>query len=62
MLQEEYTMTENFAGSWEKFEHSGRVSDYLEYKGINYKSCSGIKGELFEDNGKGTGNSLPGCK
>lgn len=55
-------MTENFEGSWEKFEHSGRVSDYLEYKGINYKSCSGIKGELFEDNGKGTGNSLPGYK
>ncbi len=55
-------MTDKFSGSWEKFEHSGRVDDYLEYKGINFKSCSAVKGELLDDNSKGTGNKLPQYK
>ena len=30
---------------WDRFETSGRISDYLEYKGVNYKTFSGVKGE-----------------
>lgn len=47
--------TEN---KWNKFELSGRVTDYLEYKGIPSKNFSNIKGEHTNaDNGDGTCNS-----
>ena len=35
----------NFETKWSQFESSGRVTDYLEYKGITTKSFSNIKGE-----------------
>ncbi|MCM1328328.1 MAG: hypothetical protein NC253_02710 [Ruminococcus sp.] len=47
--------TEN---KWNKFELSGRVTDYLEYKGIPTKNFSNIKGEHTNaDNGDRTCNS-----
>lgn len=39
------TFTEN---RWNAFENSGRVSDYLYYKGIGVKSISSLKGELSD--------------
>lgn len=57
-------MTETFSDDrWNAFESSGRVSDYLFYKGIGVKSISSVKGESVNahDNGgsgdlsKGTG-------
>ena len=47
---------ENTESMWNRFESSGRVSDYLEYKGILKKNYSGIKGELEIDNGRGSDN------
>ncbi len=43
---------------WNKFELSGRIIDYLDYKGIPTKFFSDIKGEFSDaDNGNGTCNS-----
>ncbi len=43
---------------WNKFELSGRVMDYLDYKGIPTKFFSNIKGEHSNaDDGNGTCNS-----
>ena len=52
-------MIDNYdENKWNKFELSGRVMDYLEYKGIPTKFFSNIKGELSDaDNGNGIGNS-----
>ncbi len=51
-------MTDSYnENKWSKFEISGKVSDYLEYKGINTKSFSNVKGEHSDaDNNKGPGN------
>lgn len=39
-------MTESFSDEkWNTFENSGRVSDYLAYKGIGTKKISVPKGE-----------------
>lgn len=35
----------NTESKWDRFEASGKVSDYLEYKGILIKNYSNIKGE-----------------
>ena len=43
---------------WNKFELSGKISDYLEYKGIPTKYFSNIKGEHSDaDNSNGISNS-----
>ncbi len=43
---------------WNKFELSGRVMDYLDYKGIPTKFFSNIKGEHSNaDDGNGACNS-----
>lgn len=51
-------MTEDFSENrWNIFENSGRVSDYLYYKGIGVKSISSLKGELTDaHNNGGNGN------
>lgn len=50
-------MTESFFDErWNIFENSGRVSDYLVYKGVGSKNISSPKGELFSaDNDRGNG-------
>lgn len=50
-------MTDNYnENKWDKFEISGKVSDYLDYKGITTKSFSNVKGEHSDaDNNSGTG-------
>lgn len=55
-------MTENFnEDRWNVFMNSGRVSDYLSYKGIGVKSISSLKGELsVADNNRGNGNICSG--
>lgn len=52
-------MTDSYnENKWNKFELSGRVADYLDYKGIPAKYFSNIKGERTNaDNSDGTGNS-----
>lgn len=52
-------MIDNYdENKWNKFELSGRVTDYLDYRGIPTKYFSNIKGEHSDvDNGGGTGNS-----
>ncbi|MGN0695148.1 MAG: hypothetical protein ACI4J5_00105 [Oscillospiraceae bacterium] len=55
-------MTDTYKNDWEKFEHSGRIDDYLAYKGINCKSFSGIKGEHINDNHKGNSDFLQKCQ
>ena len=52
-------MIDNYdENKWNKFELSGRVMDYLDYKGINSKIFSNIKGELSNaDNGNRRGDS-----
>ena len=47
---------ETTESKWGRFESSGRVSDYLEYKGIMTKTYSGVKGEREFDYGGGTDN------
>ncbi|MBP1560971.1 MAG: hypothetical protein J6C96_07000 [Oscillospiraceae bacterium] len=43
---------------WDKFELSGKISDYLEYMGIPTKYFSNIKGEHADaGNGNGLGDS-----
>lgn len=56
-------MVDNFSeDKWNKFELSGKVSDYLEYKGIPTKIFSNLKGEHSDaGNGNGTGNSGTQC-
>lgn len=56
-------MTETFTDErWNTFESSGRVSDYLAYKGIGSKSISSPKGEMSHaDNNGGNGSSCNGC-
>ncbi len=48
-------MTDSFnENKWSQFEISGKVSDYLEYKGINTKKFSNVKGEHSDaDNSSG---------
>lgn len=52
-------MIDNYdENKWNKFELSGRVTDYLDYKGIPAKFFSNIKGEHSDvDNNGGSGNS-----
>lgn len=52
-------MIDNYnENKWDKFELSGRVTDYLDYKGIPAKYFSNIKGERSDaDNGDRSGNS-----
>ncbi|MDE5859729.1 MAG: hypothetical protein K2H23_05025 [Oscillospiraceae bacterium] len=52
-------MIDNYdENKWNKFELSGRVTDYLDYKGVPTKYFSNIKGERSDvDNSGGTGNS-----
>ena len=52
-------MIDNYnENKWAKFELSGKISDYLEYKGIPTKYFSNIKGEHSDaGNSNGTGNS-----
>lgn len=39
-------MTDSFTEErWRTFENSGRISDYLFYKGIGVKTISSLKGE-----------------
>lgn len=48
----------NADNKWSEFEASGRVADYLAYKGINTKTFSNVKGEqCLEacDNGRSGG-------
>lgn len=38
---------------WKDFEHSGRIDDYLKYKGIDpvvYMNCSGVNEKSNADN------------
>ncbi len=55
-------MIETYGSDWDKFERSGRVDDYLQYRGVNRKSFSGIKGEQTDDNCKWNSNILQGSK
>lgn len=55
-------MTDAYNNSWDRFEHSGRVDDYLAYKGINCKCFSGIKGERINDHNEGNSDFLQKCK
>ena len=52
-------MIDNYdENKWNKFELSGRVTDYLDYKGVPTKYFSNIKGEHSDaDNSGGSGNS-----
>ncbi len=56
--QEELAMIDNYnENKWDKFELSGRISDYLDYIGIPIKIFSGVKEERADaDNSKGSGN------
>lgn len=39
---------------WDRFENSGRISDYLDYRGVNFKTFSNVKGEernAYNDSG-----------
>ena len=51
-------MIDNYdENKWNKFELSGRITDYLDYKGINTKFYSNIKGEVSDaDNSSGSSN------
>ncbi len=51
-------MIDNYdENKWNKFELSGRITDYLDYKGINTKFFSNIKGEVSDaDNSNGSSN------
>lgn len=51
-------MTDTYKNSWDRFEHSGRVDDYLAYKGINCKCFSAAKGERTDDNNEGNSDFL----
>lgn len=42
---------------WDRFELTGRINDYLEYKGIPTKFYSDVKGEYSNENSKGFSNS-----
>ncbi len=45
---------------WNIFENSGRVSDYLYYKGIGVKSLPSSKGASQNaDNNRGSGDISP---
>ncbi len=57
-------MTESFSDKqWRIFESTGRIADYLAYRGIGVKSISDLKGEKTDashdrgnsDLGKGAG-------
>lgn len=51
-------MIDNYnENKWDKFELSGKISDYLDYIGIPTKFFSGVKEERINaDNGSGAGN------
>ncbi len=52
-------MTETFTEDrWNIFENSGRVADYLYYKGIGSKSISSLKGERSHAENNGGSSSL----
>lgn len=52
-----FTMIDNYNESkWDKFELTGKINDYLEYKGIPTKFYSDIKGAYVDENGKGSSN------
>ncbi len=57
-------MTENYSDkSWSAFENSGRITDYLSYKGIYVQPVSSLKGEAaYADNDSGRGNSCNGSE
>lgn len=47
-------MIDNYnENKWDKFELTGRISDYLEYKGVATKIYSDVKGERSDANFKG---------
>lgn len=47
-------MTDSFSeNKWSQFEISGKISDYLEYKGVNTKNFSNIKGEHSDADNNG---------
>lgn len=56
-------MTETFTeDKWKMFESSGRVSDYLYYKGIGVTSISAVKGEKTDaDYNRGNGDLSKGA-
>lgn len=55
-------MTDTYSeNKWDKFELSGRVSDYLDYKGITTKSFSNVKGARSNADNAGR-NSYGGKK
>ncbi|MGN0642333.1 MAG: hypothetical protein ACI4JJ_04235 [Huintestinicola sp.] len=56
-------MTEVYTDEkWNTFENTGRVSDYLAYKGIGVKSFSEVKGELADaDDNRGCGHITERC-
>lgn len=41
---------------WDKFELTGKIFDYLEYKGIPTKFYSNVKGEYSDANNQWAGN------
>lgn len=50
-------MIDNYnENKWNVFELTGKINDYLEYKGIPTKFYSDIKGEYTNENSKGSGN------
>ncbi|MDR0987411.1 MAG: hypothetical protein LBL98_06965 [Ruminococcus sp.] len=43
-------MTENYNDmKWNTFEASGKITDYLQYKGINSKTFTDMKNQMAED-------------
>ncbi len=50
-------MIDNYnENKWDRFELTGRINDYLEYKGISTKFYSDKRGEYTDENSKGSGN------
>lgn len=50
-------MIDNYnENKWYIFETTGKINDYLEYKGIPTKFYSDIKGEHSDENSKGFSN------
>ncbi len=51
-------MIDNYnENKWDKFELTGKITDYLDYKGIPTKFFSDVKGEYcFDADNKGSCN------
>jgi|GEM_PF-5465191 len=48
-------MTDSYnENKWSQFEISGKVSDYLEFKGVNTKNYSNVKSQEMKANVNGT--------